>query len=197
MCVCVCVCVCSVMSDSLWPHGLQHTSFLCLSLLPEFVQIHVHWVGDVIQPSHPLSPPSPPVCSPSQYQGLFQWVISSHQVLKIKYVQIHKGISREAWKCFGNKPFGGNVIGTIETSTESVLILCLIWGIVLRGPWSNPELPDGTGSLMEPSFSALTSMVPSLPLFFSVGRCACGILVPQPLLQEDGTQLSCSGTLES
>ena len=51
--------------------------------LPEFTQTHVHQVGDVIQPSHPLSSPSPPVFNLSQHQGLFQWVISSHQVAKV------------------------------------------------------------------------------------------------------------------
>ena len=43
--------------------------------LPEFTQIHVHWVGDAIQSSHPLSSPPPPAFSLSQHQGLFQWVI--------------------------------------------------------------------------------------------------------------------------
>ena len=47
--------------------------------LPEFAQTHAHWVGDAIQPSHPLSSPSPPTFNLSQYQGLFQWVSSSHQ----------------------------------------------------------------------------------------------------------------------
>ena len=42
--------------------------------LPEFIQTHVHRVGDAIQPSHPLSSPSPPAFNPSQHQGLFQWV---------------------------------------------------------------------------------------------------------------------------
>ena len=50
--------------------------------LPEFTQTHVHWVGDAIQPSHPLSSPSPPAFNLSQYQGLFEWVSSSHQVAK-------------------------------------------------------------------------------------------------------------------
>ena len=43
--------------------------------LPESTQIHVHWVGDAIQPSHPLSSPSPPALSLSQHQGLFKWVV--------------------------------------------------------------------------------------------------------------------------
>ena len=42
--------------------------------LPEFTQTHVHWVGDAIQPSHPLSSPSPPALNLSQHQGLFKWV---------------------------------------------------------------------------------------------------------------------------
>ena len=48
--------------------------------LPEFTGTHVHWVGDAIQPCHPLSSPSPPTLNLSQYQGLFKWVSSLHQV---------------------------------------------------------------------------------------------------------------------
>ena len=44
--------------------------------LPEFTQTHVHWVGDAIQPSHPLLSPSPPTFHLSQHQGLFKWVSS-------------------------------------------------------------------------------------------------------------------------
>ena len=51
--------------------------------LPEFTQTHVHRVGDAIQPSHPLSSPSPPAPNPSHHQGLFQWVNSSHEVAKV------------------------------------------------------------------------------------------------------------------
>ena len=40
--------------------------------LPEFTQTHIHWVGDAIQPSHPLSSPSPPAFNLSQYRGLFK-----------------------------------------------------------------------------------------------------------------------------
>ena len=50
--------------------------------LLEFTQTHVHWVGDAIQPSHPLSSPSSPALNLSQHQGLFQWVSSSHEVAK-------------------------------------------------------------------------------------------------------------------
>ena len=49
---------------------------------PEFNQTHVHRLSDAIQPSHPLSSPSPPAPNPSQHQSLFQWVNSSHEVAK-------------------------------------------------------------------------------------------------------------------
>ena len=49
---------------------------------PEFTQTHVHWVSDAFQPSHPLSSPSAPAFNLSQYQGLFKWVSSLHQVAK-------------------------------------------------------------------------------------------------------------------
>ena len=51
--------------------------------LLESTQTHVHWLGDAIQPSPPLSSPSPPALNLSQHQGLFQWVSSSHQVAKV------------------------------------------------------------------------------------------------------------------
>ena len=51
--------------------------------LPELPQTHVYQVGDPIQPSHPLSSPSPLAFNLSQHQGLFQWVSSSHQVAKV------------------------------------------------------------------------------------------------------------------
>ena len=50
--------------------------------LPEFTQTPAHWVGDALQPSHPLSSPAPPAFNLSQHQGLFKWVSSSHQVAK-------------------------------------------------------------------------------------------------------------------
>ena len=56
--------------------------------LLEPTQTRVHWVGDAIQPSHPLSPPSPPAFNLSQHQGLFQWISSSHQVAKVLEFQL-------------------------------------------------------------------------------------------------------------
>ena len=56
--------------------------------LLESTQTHVHQVGDAIQPSHPLSSPSPPALNLSQHQGLFKWVSSSHQVAKALEFQL-------------------------------------------------------------------------------------------------------------
>ena len=56
--------------------------------LLELAQTHVHWDSDAIQPSHPLSSPSPPIFNLPQHQGLFQWVSSSHQVAKILEFQL-------------------------------------------------------------------------------------------------------------
>ena len=61
----------SVVSDSLRPHESQHTRPVHHQL-PQFTQTHVHQVRDAIQPSHPLSSPSPPAPNPSQHQSLFQ-----------------------------------------------------------------------------------------------------------------------------
>ena len=54
----------------------------------EFAQTHVHWVTDAIQPSHPLSSPSPPAFSLLQHHSLFQWVSSSHQVARVLELQL-------------------------------------------------------------------------------------------------------------
>ena len=63
----------SVVSSSLRPHGLQHVRPPCPSPTPGdgLTQTHVHWVGHAIQPSHPLSSPSPPAFNPSQHRGVF------------------------------------------------------------------------------------------------------------------------------
>ena len=61
---------------------------LSIHQLPEIAQTHVHCYGDVIQPSHPLSSPSPPAFNLSQHQGLFQWVSSLHQVAKVLELQL-------------------------------------------------------------------------------------------------------------
>ena len=74
---------------SLWdPINRSTPSLPVHHQLPEFSQTYVHWVGDVIQPSYPLSSPSPPALSLSQHQGLFKWVSFSHQVAKVLEFQL-------------------------------------------------------------------------------------------------------------
>ena len=78
----------SVMSDPLWPHGSCSKPGLPVPhQLLEFIQTQVHWVGDAIQPSHSLSPPSPFTFNLSQHQGLFPWVGSLHLVAKVLELQ--------------------------------------------------------------------------------------------------------------
>ena len=71
------------------PIDCSTPGFPVLHCLLEFAQTQVHWVSDAIQPSHPLSPPSPPALNLSQHQGLFQWVGSSHQVAKVLEFWLH------------------------------------------------------------------------------------------------------------
>ena len=90
---------CSVMSNSLWPHGLQHASVPCPSCnicnhLATFAQTHVQWVGDTTRPSHPLLSPSLPAFNLSQHQGLFQWVDPSHQVANILELRLQHQYSQ-------------------------------------------------------------------------------------------------------
>ena len=74
-----CCCCCSVMSNSLPSMDCNTPDSPVLHYLPEFAQTHVHWVGDAIQPSHPLLSPSPPALYLSQHQGLFpvSWLFTS------------------------------------------------------------------------------------------------------------------------
>ena len=74
-------------SNSLWPHWLQPTRLPCPSLPPGVAKTHVRWFGDAIQPFHPLLPTFPLALNLSQYQGVFQWVCSLHQVDKVLELQ--------------------------------------------------------------------------------------------------------------
>jgi len=79
--------------------------------LPEFTQTHVHQVSDAIQPSHPLSSPSPPAPNPSQHQSLFQWVI--YTFVWCKLVQNYKSPMLQLKKCKDYFAAHGNVTITL------------------------------------------------------------------------------------
>ena len=78
----------SVVSNSLQPHESQHTRSPCPLPTPRVYPNSCPSGGDAIQPSHPLSSPSPPASNPSQHQGLFQWVNSSHEMAKVLEFQL-------------------------------------------------------------------------------------------------------------
>ena len=73
-CCCSVAKLCPTFCD---PMDSSTPGYSVLHYLPEFAQIHVCWVGDAIQPSHPLPPSSPFAFYHFQHQGLFQWVSSS------------------------------------------------------------------------------------------------------------------------
>ena len=117
-------------------------------------QTHVHWVSDAIQPSHPLSSPSPRTFNLSQHQGLFKWVRSSHQVAKVLEFQLqHQSFQ---W----------------TLKNDHVQLSVTTWTIALQTPlslkfssqeyWSglpfpNPEdLPDSETEPTSPVSPALT-----------------------------------------
>ena len=79
----LCLALCDPMDHSTPSFPVHHQ-------LLELTQTHVHSVSDAIQPSHPLSSPSPPTFNLSWYQGLFQWVSSSHQVAKVLEFQLQR-----------------------------------------------------------------------------------------------------------
>ena len=74
-----CPTLCSPMDCSMPGFSVHHQ-------LSELAQTHAHWVSDAVQPSHPLSSPSP-AFDLSQHQDIFQWVSSSHQVAKVLELQ--------------------------------------------------------------------------------------------------------------
>ena len=94
LCVCVFVCVCVTCAQSLSHVRLCNPMDCSMPGLPVhhqllgLTQTHAHWVGDAIQPSHPLSTPSPLAFNLSQHQGLFKWLSSSYQVAKVLELQL-------------------------------------------------------------------------------------------------------------
>ena len=91
-------CCCSVTEScpAPWdPLDCSMPSFPILHHLPEFAQVHVHWIGDAIQPSRSLLSSSLSVFSLLQHQGLFWWVSSLHQMAKVLELQLHINPSNE------------------------------------------------------------------------------------------------------
>ena len=100
--------------------------------LPKLAQTHVHQVSDAIQPSHPLSSPSPPAFNLSQHHSLFQWVSSLHQVAKIWKYKFFKRVL----DCHGE---------WVRESHSGISDSLRPHG--LYSPWPSPGQNTGVGSL--------------------------------------------------
>ena len=143
--------------------------------LLEFAQTHVPWVGDAIQPSHPLLPPSPPSLSLSQHQGVFQWVGSSHQVAKVLEFQLQYQYQSFQW-IFRVIPLGLTGLISVQSSDSqefspalqfesiSSLMLNLLYGptvTAVHDYWKNHNLTIQTfvSKVMSLLFNTLSRLV--------------------------------------
>ena len=112
-----------------------------LHYLPEFAQIHVHWVSDATQLSYFPPPSFPFAFNLSQHQGLFQWVGSSYQVTKVLELQLQPQLQPFLW-IQGWFPLGLTCL--IETSPApwfgsiSSSVLKLLSGPTLTHPFLTP-----------------------------------------------------------
>ena len=145
--------------------------------LLEFTQSYVHWVGDAIQPSHPLSSPSPPALNLSQHQGLFKWVSSSHQWPKYWSFSFNISPSNEH---LGLTSFRMNwldllaIQGTLKSllqhhSSKASILLCSAFFIVQL---SHPYMTIGKtialtrGTFVDKVMSMLFNMLSRLVITF-------------------------------
>ena len=119
----LCLILCDPMNCSTPGFSVLHYHYL-----PEFVQTHVHWVSDAIQPSRPLSSPSPPALNLSQQQGLFQWVDSLHQVLPMNE---YSGLIFFWIDCFDILAIQGTLKSLLQHhGLKAPILLCLAFFMV-------------------------------------------------------------------
>ena len=109
----------------------------------DFTQTHILWVGDAIQPPHPLSSPSCLTFNLSQHQCLFKWVSSSHQVAKVSggYTHSHEGLSCSP--SVTSSPFPGPL-----SPSRRIPPLSSVFSLFIIGDWDakvgNQEIPGVT-----------------------------------------------------
>ena len=106
-------------SHTLQPPGLPAPGSSVLRCLLELAQMHVHWAGDTVQPSHALRPPSPSAFGLSQDQHLFWWVGVSPQVAKVLEFHLHQRFCQRIFKV--DSPLG--LTGLIFLQTKEVKII--------------------------------------------------------------------------
>ena len=167
--------------------------------LPESTQTHVHQVDDAIQPSHPLSSPSPPSLNPFQHQGLFQWVSSSHQVVKVLEFQLqhqsfqwHPGLSSFRMDWLNLLAVQGILKSLLQRhSSKALILLCSAFFIVQL---SHPYMTIGeTIALTRWTF---VGKVMSL-LFNMLSRLVITLLPRSKCLLISWLQSSSTGILET
>ena len=133
--------------------------------LLERVQTHVHWVGDAIQPPHPLLSPCPPAFNLSQDQGLFQWVSSLHQVAKGYKPSPITRDKLHAW----SKPIPEPIPDFVCSSLLSVWASHLV--LVVKNPPANAGHTGDAGDMgLIPGSERSTGVGKSTPLQYSAWR---------------------------
>ena len=107
--------------------------FPVLCYLPEFVQTHVHWVDDTIQPFHPLLPPSPPALNLSQYQGLkYRWLSGKESICQCR-----------RWRRLKFDPWVGKIAWRRKWQPTPVFLSGESYGqrsLTVYSPWGCKEL---------------------------------------------------------
>ena len=154
--------------------------------LLEFTQTHVHQVSDAIQPSHPPLAPSPPAPNPSQHQGLFQWVHSSHEVAKVQDFQLQHQSYRTLQntgsqdRCTQLFTLSGLRCVRVLSRLRCVQLFANLWTVALQAPLSKEfsrqehcsRLPcPPPGGLSNPEIKPVSLMSPGsrqVNLFSSV-----------------------------
>ena len=125
---------------------------------PESTQIHVHWVADAIQPSHPLSSPSPPAINLSQHQGLFQWVSSLHQAVKVLEFQLQHQL----------KALGENLLPGLSLLLEAACTCWLLAFLSIIKCIIQPLLPSLTTSCLPLMRTSMIIYIPWLMAPFRI-----------------------------
>ena len=142
----------SVVSNSA-ANGLKHVGLLWPFTISWFAPTHLDCISDAIQPSHPLSSPSPPAPNLSQHQGLFQWVSSSHQVTKVLELQLQHQSLQWIFRVDFLENWLVDLLAVQGTTQESFLtpqfksinslVLSLLYGLTLtflHDYWKNHSL---------------------------------------------------------
>ena len=143
--------------------------FLVFLHLLEFTQTHVHRVGNAIQPSYPLSSPSTLAPNPSQHQGLFQWVHSSHQVARYWSLSISPSNEYSGLTSFRHDRFDLAVQGTLKSllqhhsSKASILWCSAFFTVQLSHPYMT------TGKIIALTRQTFVGKVMSLLLICYLG----------------------------